>query len=192
MVAQVLAHPLTVLTLGAVLTGFLAPLVLRKIQDRKARLDLNVSLIEDVVTVMETYFADLHRLELKGAKAQVALDDAMTSVRESGFVLEARLAASVPSAVFAIHEWREMTNGFWAIYFVLKNKTPELRRHVFEENEEWLGSIPQHDAFSAVFEHSIDNVPETSLPEYDVALQVLLDRFRRRRDGLIKDLQNAR
>jgi hypothetical protein len=109
---QVLAHPLTVLLVGAALTGFLAPLALRALQDRKMRVDLKVSLIQEMVMVMEKYFADLHRLELKGPDAQVTLDDAFTSAREAALVLQARLEASVPSAGRAIKDWQDLTGGF--------------------------------------------------------------------------------
>jgi hypothetical protein len=73
----------------------------------------------------------------------------------------------------------------------LKNKTRESRRDVFEAHKQFLGDAPPGPS-QAIFEESIFNVPETNLNRYDIELQQVLDRFRRRRDVLIKDLQKAR
>src|SRR5437879_4165260 len=83
MIGQILSHPFTLLLVGALLTGVLAPRLLRGWQDGAKSLELKAAMVEEIAKSTETFFSRIELIELKGEAAVTSLDEALTDWRTS-------------------------------------------------------------------------------------------------------------
>jgi hypothetical protein len=182
---QLLSHPLTLLLVGALLTGIIAPRISKAWQDASLAFQLKVSLVEDIVKATEVYFSRLQLLELQGSNAAVSIDDALAEWRTSYAIIGAKLGTYFHSNTPILTAWEKIGSALWTTYFFLKNDTPKARRILFKQN---VGVFPEAlDNFETLIDVPILNVG-SKVAQYDLELQKLLDVFRFERLALLDSM----
>ena len=185
MIAQILSHPFTLLLVGALLTGVLAPRLLRGWQDGAKSLELKAAMVEDIAKSTETFFSRLQLIELKGEAAVTSLDEALTDWRTSYAVLDAEISTYFPFSDALRREWGQVGAELWTTYFLLANNTPAKREAFFKESVLLFGDDPE--AYRTLIDVSITHVGSRKA-EYDFELQKLLDTFRFHREKVLHRL----
>lgn len=189
MIGDVLRHPLTVLFIGALVTGLLVPRITRQWQDQRKALELKAELVERLTLAVTAIFTAVQFVQV-GAQSQTMeqFDQAYRSWQQEKAILTSLLKAYFRNDAIDA-QWRKCRALATAYYVQSGIADAERRKTYLETVAAGLAASPEpRDLSEEVRDERAVQMSaggqSTELPLTDVA--ALRDRIRNELDATVQ------